>query len=185
MKKKILAATTLLALSISGMALAVDGNPIGEKKSSISTDDKEAKYHNGRRHPRYRYPQRPAPRRYRDRDDRVVIATTCAPEVLNGNIDATERVLSDLATSPDFASAQTFQGLVASIQAENDVQKKVDAYFDLVGVETTEDMAYFVGARDEELRDYAAVLAANADLSQAQAERVASKLATSLRGGLR
>lgn len=179
MKKKILAAASILAFAISGAAFSMADQTMGEKNSTVDSE-KRTTIRYDRRHPRYRH--RPYPRRHQDR---TVVVTTCAPEVLNGNIEATERVLGDLANSAEFANATTFKSLVSSIKAETDTQKKVDAYFGLVGVETTEDMAYFVGARDEELRDYAAVLASNAELSQPQAEKVATKLATSLRGGMR
>jgi len=113
------------------------------------------------------------------------LATTCAPEVVNGNVTATENTLAALSTSPEFAQADKFNSLVKTIESEKDVQKKVNAYFSLVGVETTEDMAYFVGARDSELTDYADTLAKNAELSAEQANIVVEKLSSSLRGGLR
>lgn len=113
------------------------------------------------------------------------LATTCAPEVVNGNVEATQNILSDIAKSPEFEGADKFTSLVNAIESEKNVEKKINAYFSLVGVESTEDMAYFVGARDEELADYAEILATNTELSNEQANIVAKKLSSSLRGGLR
>lgn len=113
------------------------------------------------------------------------IATTCAPEVVDGNITATERTLAKISESEQFADADKFNAFVKAIESEKDSQKKINAYFSLVGVETTEDMAYFVGARESELGEYADVLATKTELSAEQANVVVKELSSSLRGGLR
>lgn len=113
------------------------------------------------------------------------LASTCAPEVVDGNVTATERTLAEISQSEAFADADKFNAFVKAIESEKNTEKKINSYFSLVGVETTEDMAYFVGARDSELGEYANVLATKTDLSAEQASVVVQKLSSSLRGNLR
>lgn len=113
------------------------------------------------------------------------LASTCAPEVVNGNMTATERALNELAASPDFADAEKFQGIVAQVNETQDAETKMGLYFTLVDVKDPTEIVQFIGARDEELKAYAQVLEKNAELSSEQADIVVQKLVTTLKGGLR
>lgn len=114
-----------------------------------------------------------------------LLLSSCAPEVVEGNISATDRVLLELSASEDFQDAQTFQALVSSIVATEDTQEKMGQYFTLVDVKDATEIAYFLGARDNELAKYAQALEAKADLSSEQSDKVVRELAKTLRGSLR
>lgn len=113
------------------------------------------------------------------------LASTCAPEVVNGNMTATERALNELAASEGFADAEKFQGIVAQVNETQDAETKMGLYFTLVDVKDPTEIVQFIGARDEELKAYAQVLERNAELSSEQADLVVQKLVTTLKGGLR
>jgi hypothetical protein len=113
------------------------------------------------------------------------LASTCAPEVVDGNLSATERALVDLSLSEDFADAHSFQGMVEDIVKTMDAQEKMGKYFSLVDLKDATEIVHFIGARDEELSSYAQILEQKADLSSEQAMLVVEKLTQTLRGGLR
>lgn len=109
----------------------------------------------------------------------------CAPEVVSGNLAATERVLSDLIARPEFASEEKFKSEVVRIAKINDDKRKVSEFFKMVDVSTSEDIAHFIGAREEEYSKYTDSLIDNTDLSKDNAERVVESLVTSLKGNLK
>jgi hypothetical protein len=113
------------------------------------------------------------------------LASTCAPEVVNGNLSATERALNELAMSENFAQAEKFQGIIAQINETEDTETKMGLYFTLVDVKDPTEIVQFIGARDEDLKAYAQVLEKNAELSSEQADLVVQKLVSTLKGGLR
>ncbi|HLE11185.1 MAG: hypothetical protein A2504_12555 [Bdellovibrionales bacterium RIFOXYD12_FULL_39_22] len=115
----------------------------------------------------------------------AAIGSSCAPEVVNGNVAATDRLLGTLITSPEFAEQKEFNDKVASIINERSVEKKMNEYFALVDVKTTEDMASFIGARDEDMRKYADNLQKNAQINPDLSLKVVEKLSSELRGSLR
>lgn len=130
-----------------------------------------------------------------DTDDAVVIgalagatagylSSTCAPEVVNGNVTATDRALNEIASSEDFSKAVKFQDIVGQINTTTDTKEKMGLYFTLVDVEDSNEIAHFIGARDSELRSYAQKLEQNAELSAEQADLVVKKLVQTLKGGL-
>lgn len=109
----------------------------------------------------------------------------CAPATFEGNVSATDKVLKSLAASQDFASATEFKSQVAKISAMNDAAAKANAYMKLAGIDSSNNDAIvaFVGARDAK-GTWVTDLQRNANLSNAQAELVASKLQSALRGNL-
>lgn len=113
-----------------------------------------------------------------------LFASSCAPEVVDGNISATDRALNEVAASEDFAQASKFQSIVEQINNTKETKEKMGLYFTLVDVEDSSEIAHFIGARDSELREYAQKLEQNADLSAEQADLVVSKLVQTLKGGL-
>lgn len=114
-----------------------------------------------------------------------LVFSSCAPEVVEGNITATDRVLSEIVSKEEFKDAQTFQNLVQTIVATEDTKEKMGLYFTLVDVKDATEIAYFLGARDNELAKYTQALEAKADLSSEQADLVVRELAQTLRGSLR
>jgi len=150
----------------------------------------------GPRHPGYRpaphHPgYRPAPYRpgYRPRphyDDFAtgIIITSCAPEVVIGNVSATDNVLINLANSKEFTDATKFKTEVNNIVTTEDLEVKMAKYFQMVDVKTSEDIAYFVGAREEEYQKYESIITENLDLNSQQAEIVVKSLVTTLKGNL-
>lgn len=113
-----------------------------------------------------------------------LFASTCAPEVVDGNVSATDRALNEIASSQDFSKAEKFQGIVDQINNTEDTKEKMGLYFTLVDVQDSSEIAHFIGARDSELREYAQKLEQNADLSAEQADLVVGKLVQTLKGGL-
>lgn len=111
-------------------------------------------------------------------------SSSCAPEVVDGNVSATDRALNEIASSEDFSKAVKFQDIVAQINDTADTKEKMGLYFTLVDVKDSNEIAHFIGARDTELRGYAQKLEQNADLSAEQADLVVKKLVQTLKGGL-
>lgn len=130
-----------------------------------------------------RWPDRDMPGRYPRPTGGHPIS--CAPEVVQGNVAATDRVLSNLAASPEFASASQFKSVVASIAREK-TAVKVDRYFALIGVDARDSKAVadFIGARDVR-GAWLTSLERSTGVSDAQAETVARELQSALRGSLR
>jgi hypothetical protein len=114
-----------------------------------------------------------------------LIPFVCAPEVAEGNLQATERVLNELAGSPDFAHATTFQAEVKRI-ASLKPDERVAAYFTAAGVDAsnTEEVVTFIGSRAPQTKNILA-LEKTMDLTPAQADRVVQRLTEALRGGVR
>lgn len=110
---------------------------------------------------------------------------TCAPEVVEGNVAATERTLRQLASSQDFAQATAFRSAVAQIGAIKSPTAKVAKYFSLIGIDSRDSRAVadFVGARDVRAQ-WLSSLERTTALSSAQADTVARSLQTALRGSL-
>jgi hypothetical protein len=118
-------------------------------------------------------------------DEYVGGAVACAPETVEGNVAATERTLNTLAASTDFATAKTFKSELAQVSALKDAGEKAQAYLQLAGIDSNDKaaVANFIGSRDAK-GAWITDLQRNADLTSAQAETVASKLQTALRGNL-
>lgn len=111
--------------------------------------------------------------------------SSCAPEVVEGNVAATQRVLSSLAASPEFASASRFKTVINEIAAVRGDEARVARYFSLIGIDSRDSAAIadFIGAR--EVRSaWLASLEAATDVTPAQADLIASRLQTALRGDL-
>lgn len=113
------------------------------------------------------------------------LASTCAPEIVEGNLSATERALVEIANTEDFIEAEKFQDIVDQIIKTHDAKEKMGLYLTLVDVEDATEIAHFIGARESELSKYVQVLEARADLSSEQAQLVVEKMISTLKGGLR
>jgi hypothetical protein len=111
--------------------------------------------------------------------------TSCAPEVVQGNVAATHRVLSTLAASRDFANAQQFKAVVKEIATVRGDNVQVARYFALIGIDSRDSnaVADFVGARAVR-SSWLASLEKSTGLTPSQADVVAVKLQTALRGDL-
>jgi hypothetical protein len=117
--------------------------------------------------------------------DGVAVGVACAPEVLEGNVAATDRTLATLSASPDFATATTFKAQVQRIAAIKAPDQRASEYFKLIGVDASnkEAVVEFMGARDVSSAQVVE-LQRSTQLSDAQANKVASTLQTALRGNL-
>jgi hypothetical protein len=109
----------------------------------------------------------------------------CSPEVVQGNVAATDRVMSELIATPDFATAKTFKAEIAQVAKMKDSAERADAYMKLAGIDSAKKSAVadFVGSRNAK-GAWITDLQRNSDLTSAQAEAVALKLQTALRGNL-
>ena len=112
-------------------------------------------------------------------------AISCAPEVVKGNVAATERTLNTLIATPEFKSATVFKKSVSFIASQKAASAKVELYFSLIGIDSRDSkaVAEFMGARDVR-GAWLGALEKNAGLNAAQSTAVASKLQTALRGSL-
>lgn len=122
-------------------------------------------------------------RHYRDGD--IAIGVACAPEVLQGNVAATDRTLATLAAQPEFAQATQFKSEIKRIAAIQKPDVRAAAYFDLIGIDSSkkEDVANFIGAREVNSQTIVE-LERTTGLTDAQASKVASTLQQTLRGNL-
>lgn len=114
-----------------------------------------------------------------------ITIASCAPEVVDGNVSATDRTLATLVRTPKFATATQFRRQVSAIAAAKSPNLKVSKYFALIGIDATHasNVVEFVGARTVDSR-WTSALQRNSGLSSAQADHVALKLQTALRGSL-
>lgn len=117
--------------------------------------------------------------------DDVAVGVACAPEVLEGNVAATDRTLKTIAAQPDFAQAAQFKAEVARIAAIQAPDQRAAEYFKLVGVDGSDKnaVANFIGARDVNPQTLVE-LQRSTGLTDAQANKVASELQVALRGNL-
>ena len=118
-------------------------------------------------------------------DDSVAVGVACAPEVLQGNVAATDRTLATLAASPEFATATEFKAQIQRIAALKAADQRASEYFKLIGVDASnkEAVVEFIGARDVNSAQVVE-LQRSTQLSDAQANKVATTLQTALRGNL-
>jgi len=123
---------------------------------------------------------------HRHGGDEVSVGVACAPEVLKGNVAATDRVLATLAHSPEFASATTFKSAVKEIAAVPAADQRAADYFALIGVDSSnkDQVVEFIGARQVESK-YVTELQRQTGLNDAQAMKVATEVQNALRGDLR
>jgi hypothetical protein len=120
------------------------------------------------------------------RDTYVGGGVACAPEMVEGNVTATAKTLNALVATPAFANAKTFKSELAQVAALKDAGEQAQAYLQLAGIDSGDKaaVAAFIGSRDAK-GAWITDLQRNADLSNAQAEAVATSLQTALRGNLR
>lgn len=109
----------------------------------------------------------------------------CAPEVVEGNTKATDRVLSNLVASPEFAEAKSFKVEVTRIAALKDSGLKAQNYLAILGIDPEDSAAVveFIGARDAR-GAWLYELQRNSGLNAEQAQQVAQAVQNALRGGL-
>lgn len=143
---------------------------------------------NGKEVPcRHQYPNRSdtGRTRYRCANSYAGVEYACAPEVVEGNVKATDRTLSTLVRSSEFAGATTFKNEVARISSMKNSSAKTTEYLKLVGIDAndSEEVMSFIGARQVSAK-HLNQLERSADLSSHQANLVAQKLQSALKGGL-
>lgn len=116
----------------------------------------------------------------------VGLGAHCAPEVVQGNVVKTDRVLKSLAASSEFAQARDFRNAVATISNIRDTERKVSEYFAMLGIDASDNaqIAEFLGARRPSSQ-WLVSLERNVNLTPRQADRVVEELSSALRGGLR
>jgi hypothetical protein len=110
---------------------------------------------------------------------------SCAPEIIQGNVAATDRILKDLSNSKNFANAGRFRAVVAQISKQKDARVRMSAYLALADVNAANptEVAHFVGERSVPEAQLAA-LARSTNLDRTQAAVVIESLDRGLRGSL-
>ena len=105
----------------------------------------------------------------------------CAPEVEKGGLDATERVLVELA-SGELKDAKGFMAKLEEIK-KLDAKARGAAYLALAGIATDEDLAEFVTLKNNPIpTKYVSALTSQTELTTAQAELVLRKVSSALLG---
>jgi len=137
--------------------------------------------------PGYYYPSpgyyRPGyPRR--DRGTDYYGEVNCSPEVKQKNVAILESTVNGLMATPAFSDASQFRDAIASIQSQGDLEARIAAYCNLVGVDATNpsEIAEFVGARD--LAPYVENARVKLSLTHEQADVLVRTLSENLLGGL-
>ncbi len=110
------------------------------------------------------------------------VSTTCSPDMMESNVVKTDKVAKNFLKDEKFASQEAFIAILKNIQNLKNDEAKLKAYFSLVNVQNAADIAFFVGARDDEFDRYEANLVANTELDPALAKIVVAKMIKSLRG---
>lgn len=109
----------------------------------------------------------------------VFMTPMCAPEVQEGNLAATERVLNELAHS-ELKNAPRFKAYIEKV-SKLEAKDKVAAYARFAGVNSDADLVQLIGAREVDSR-YVQTLSLNAQISEDQAKLVLLKLSSALLG---
>ena len=108
----------------------------------------------------------------------------CAPEVVESNVEATDRVLRDLAASPGFADADGFRAALAQLDGM-DPAERVRAWRDHLGIDGNSGFVAFLRARTEaERRAFAAPAVESLGLTERQGEALVEALSAALVGEL-
>ena len=111
----------------------------------------------------------------------IVDTASCAPEVVAGNLAATDRVLHNFLSDP--RASKKFKDEVSSALSEENLESKVSKLFTLVGVDTPEQMATFIDPKAD-LQPYVQAALDKLEISADFSQEVASTLKQELRGGL-
>lgn len=104
---------------------------------------------------------------------------SCAPEVISGNLSATDNVLSKLATD-ELSQAKMFKTLVANATALT-AEDRMAAYLNLLSIQDDAELVAFISARGVNQK-YVDSLKEKAGLDNDQAQLVIEKLSQSLLG---
>lgn len=134
----------------------------------------------GNRYPGNRYPGYRGP----GYSDSYYGEASCSPEVKQKNVGILESTVNGLAVTPEFANAEVFRASVADIQSQTDMEARIAAYCDLVGVDSrsANEVAEFIGARD--LVPYVEVARSKLGLTQEQADVLVRSLSQNLLSGV-
>jgi hypothetical protein len=139
----------------------------------------------GNRYPGNRYPGNRYPG-YRDNGptDSYYGEASCSPEVKQKNVSILEDTVNGLAVTPEFANAEVFRSSVSTIQSESNMEARIAAYCELVGVDSgsASEVAEFIGARD--LAPYVEVARSKLQLTQEQADVLVRSLSQNLLNGV-
>jgi hypothetical protein len=110
------------------------------------------------------------------------VSSSCSPDLMENNVVKTDKLAKSLVADQKFASEVAFTNTLKSILEIKSDEAKLKAYFSLVNVQNAQDIAFFVGARDDEFDRYEANLVANTELDPALAKIVVAKMIKNLRG---
>lgn len=103
----------------------------------------------------------------------------CSPEVTRNNVQTVEDTLAQL-SNQELKQATRFKLIISKTQSLEE-SKKIQAYFNLMGLQTDAQIAEFVGAREIPLT-VIENLSKNTGLNQAESQLVLSKVAEAILG---
>ena len=100
----------------------------------------------------------------------------CSPEMTQNSTSLVQKTLTDVAATPNFAAASTFQTFVTTTSNLTNANDKLHAYLGAVGVDSNDAnaVAEFVGARDHSI--YVTAAEKNLGLSQTQGDVLVSQI---------
>ena len=109
---------------------------------------------------------------------------SCAPEVVNGNIAATDRVLNDALSLSEFSNSEKFKAEMAVIN-NSQANEKLEKYFSILGIDpkNKEEVVQFIGSRKIDQK-YIDKLGSSFEVSPTQAQSLAEKVQEALLGSL-
>lgn len=118
-------------------------------------------------------------------DSGEYINAGCAPNVVEDNVQRTDRIVAQTAASSEFASAKRFRQAAAAIAAEKAPAVRMTKYLALVGIDArdTHAVAEFAGQRDVSVKEVS-LLMTNTGLTGPQAKKLVGSLVDGLRGDL-
>lgn len=112
--------------------------------------------------------------------------TSCAPEVQEGNLDAVQRVLGEIARAPEFSDARRFREKLAELGMVQDPAVRFGEYLALIGLEESSEAELVeLFERPDVDERYVVRLMAALDLTHGQARTVIDALTRALKGDLR
>jgi hypothetical protein len=111
---------------------------------------------------------------------------SCSPEVKQKNVVAVENELTRVMNSPKFRDATVLRSTVNEIKSSRGVDNKINAYLDLVGVDSKKprDVAEFVGSRGNDRERFIQRAQTRLKLSGEQADILVDRVSQTLLNGI-
>jgi hypothetical protein len=114
-----------------------------------------------------------------------IMGIPCAPEVAEGNLNGSERVLMELSEQPEFSEATKFKAFLSELATKAEgSEEKFMLMTEAIGVngKDVDAVMNFIGARSYDV--YVEHVMKNLELSKEQANLLVTNLSNSLKGNV-